>query len=442
MEWHAIWSYWVSGLLDASVKAAVLFAFAALAARAFGRASAAVRHVIWLLALAGAAALPLFSRFLPAWQPAWLPPLSLGGAAAITPEQTASAALHSVLAGVNWLAAAAFVWALVAVVLLVRLFLAWLMVWRIANRATPVDADWRMGTVGWKRQVRLLASAEIDTPMTSGVFRPTLLVPSDFGEWPAERRRAALLHELAHIARFDTLVQTAARLVAIVHWFNPLAWLAVRALREECERACDDRVLAAGIKASDYARDLLDLACALEPPRFDSLAVAMARRTRLHARLLAILDERASRRPITEPGVLAALVVALALVAPLAALRPSGVEGPRRGGSKGPAAAGPRSQVAAAGAVPRGKPALVAGLHAPAASIRIANRSRRRQGPAMHRSAPAEAAQFVPVLGVERVIVAESDAGGQLLIFAVQYEVRMGRLVPRSGSQTIFFIAI
>ncbi len=47
----------------------------------------------------------------------------------------------------------------------------------------------------------------------------------------------------------------------------------VRAMRVERERACDDQVLAAGTKASDYAHELLDIVSGLREPE---LAIALA----------------------------------------------------------------------------------------------------------------------------------------------------------------------
>ena len=63
--------------------------------------------------------------------------------------------------------------------------------------------------------------------------------------------QAVLLHELAHLRRRDPLWQLVAHCGLALHWFNPLAWFAVRRLRIEQERACDDFVLRAGIRASE-----------------------------------------------------------------------------------------------------------------------------------------------------------------------------------------------
>ena len=69
-----------------------------------------------------------------------------------------------------------------------------------------------------------------------------------------------LLHELAHIQRGDLPLQTLLLLACALQWFNPLIWLAYRRLIIERERACDDMVLAAGVRPATYARDLLQTA--------------------------------------------------------------------------------------------------------------------------------------------------------------------------------------
>ena len=53
-----------------------------------------------------------------------------------------------------------------------------------------------------------------------------------------------------------TLFALAARAACALYWFNPLLWWAVRRLEVESELACDDRVLAAGVRRSDYAEVL------------------------------------------------------------------------------------------------------------------------------------------------------------------------------------------
>jgi hypothetical protein len=146
-------------------------------------------------------------------------------------------------------------------------------------------------------------------------------VPCEAGGWPDERRRFVLLHELAHVRRWDWLTQLVAHFACAVYWFNPLVWLAARQMQVERERACDDIVLTSGARASDYARELLALATALSHSRPSLLAVVpMARRRELEDRLRGILDSRRNRAALTRTAVCLGAALAAAALAPLAML--------------------------------------------------------------------------------------------------------------------------
>ena len=157
--------------------------------------------------------------------------------------------------------------------------------------------------------------------MTWGWIRPVVLLPAEAASWTIERRRDVLLHELAHVRRRDCLTQTIARVACAIYWFHPLAWVAERRMRIERERACDDVVLLAGARASDYAGHLLEIARGLRVPRTAALAaLAMARPSQLEGRLMAILDPGRNRRGPGRRMGLIALITATLLVVPLAAL--------------------------------------------------------------------------------------------------------------------------
>jgi beta-lactamase regulating signal transducer with metallopeptidase domain len=114
-------------------------------------------------------------------------------------------------------------------------------------------------------------------PMTFGVLRATLLLPSAARTWSRARQETVLRHELAHIRRHDALTQLIAELGCVIYWFQPLMWWAARSMRTEREHACDDAVIMGGTRATDYAAELLEIARVTQASRVTALAaIAMA----------------------------------------------------------------------------------------------------------------------------------------------------------------------
>ena len=222
------------------------------------------------------------------------------------------------------------IWALGAAAILIHMFVCSIAVWRLVSKARPVtDQAWldTLEELGDRlfiqRPVQLLESPAISVPIAWGAIRPVILIPPGAESWSDERRRCVLAHELAHVKRWDTLTQSVARAACALHWFNPLAWKAARAMQLEREKACDDYVLTASrARASEYAGHLLDIARrvpgSLSPPVG---AIAMARRSQLEGRVLAILDE-GRRRSLARLPVILTIATILLVVVPIAAMSP------------------------------------------------------------------------------------------------------------------------
>ncbi|MCU0648649.1 MAG: HEAT repeat domain-containing protein [Gemmatimonadaceae bacterium] len=173
----------------------------------------------------------------------------------------------------------------------------WVMARRIVRRATPVtDASWlsllyeTADRVGLDDAPRLVQSREVRMPFACNMATPTIVIPAESAQWPLDRRRAVLLHELAHVQRRDLLGHTLARVVCAVYWFHPAVWLAAGRLRAESEQACDDMAVRAGARPADYAEHLLDIVTGVRVDHTPSVAIAMARRSEFEGRMLAILD--------------------------------------------------------------------------------------------------------------------------------------------------------
>ena len=214
------------------------------------------------------------------------------------------------------------------------LIIAWLVIGRIrlrriASEAWPLDRDWHRilaescEEAAVMRGVRLLSSSVVSTPLTWGSISPIILLPEDAVDWSEDHRRVVLRHELAHVARRDSLAQLVAGFVCALYWFHPLVWIAERRLRAECERACDERVVSLGTPATEYASHLLEVARSARAfGAAGFLSVAMARPSQLEGRLLAVLNNSRRRASASRGARTVALLLTLLLMLPLAAFRP------------------------------------------------------------------------------------------------------------------------
>ncbi|MBI5384561.1 MAG: M56 family metallopeptidase [Verrucomicrobia bacterium] len=335
----------VALVADLALKSLLVLAVAGAASLALRRASAAARHLVWCVGVVSVLLLPLLTTVLPHWRvavlPRWTTDVSdqsdTSDASPRSPAPPYREAAESWSASSPGIAAheaapqpiaaqadaratksvwsfklsrpvcIGLGWGLGAVAVLAPLLVGVGVLKRMIRRARRMEGGaWTelLSLLSEKldldRPVRLLETGSAAMPMTWGHWRPVVLLPAEADAWPEERRCVVLLHELAHVKRWDCLPQILAWLACALFWFNPLVWVAAWRMRVERERACDDLVLAAGSRASDYADHLLDIATNLRGRSFASaLAIAMARRSTLEGRLLAILDAKRNRRSLT-----------------------------------------------------------------------------------------------------------------------------------------------
>ena len=167
-----------------------------------------------------------------------------------------------------------------------------------------------------RSSVKISIGGKVSQPVTlnPGWQLVQVQLPADALDWPADRIRIVLAHELAHVRRGDWIVQLAVELLCAAYWFNPLVWLAARRLRLESEQACDDAVLTLGVEGSEYATELVDLARAFRSDRQPFVpAAAIARPSSLERRVRAMLNVKLNRDPITRTASIAAAVVLAAV---------------------------------------------------------------------------------------------------------------------------------
>lgn len=99
----------------------------------------------------------------------------------------------------------------------------------------------------------------IPSPFVFGVIHPRIYLP--YGLRDTERRYV-LLHERSHIARWDFLLKPLFWLAVMVHWLNPLVWVAWHYFSRDLELACDERAIAQldGSQKQGYSHTLVQLA--------------------------------------------------------------------------------------------------------------------------------------------------------------------------------------
>jgi beta-lactamase regulating signal transducer with metallopeptidase domain len=248
-----------------------------------------------------------------------LPLVELGRARLGAPGGTEAGVLHAVAA----------LWALGVALVLAPLVRGWLALRARARRARPASgARWTRAlsearrASGVHRPVRLLLSSGAAVPVTWGLVRPIVLLPAAAERWSAEHRRAALLHELAHVRSLDAPFAVLARVACALYWFHPAAWWIARGLHDECERASDDRVISLGVRRSAYAELLLAAADALATGNGDhaTASLALARRAGLRDRLARIVDGCRTPRPVSAGWARLAAAAVLASAAPAATI--------------------------------------------------------------------------------------------------------------------------
>lgn len=310
----------VAHVYGASLLALVPLAVALVAAlllrgaSARGRAMVARAAVVSLLVVFAARLLPLEWGAL-ALPSALAAPLVELGRADVAAE-AASPALHLLLAA--YLAGVALV--------LVRAARELLAARALVRASHPAGPRWQSAaraaarTLGLHRAVRVVVSRDARVPCTVGLLRPVVVLPPAALAWSAEHRRALLLHELAHVRAWDVAFGLLARLACALYWFHPGAWWVARGLRAECEQACDERVLAAGVKPSAYASLLVRAADLLHGA--PAPAVALVARRGLRARLAAVVAPARATAGVRGALLAASLVVLAALPAGTAELAP------------------------------------------------------------------------------------------------------------------------
>lgn len=196
----------------------------------------------------------------------------------------------------------------------------------VKRRSSPLDES-LAGDLPWLtatktgRETYLRLSYEIETPVAIGFSRPVILIPTDLATHNGlVGIEDLVVHEHAHLRRYDDYTNLVQRAIERVFWFNPFVWVVGRRIALEREIAADDAVVARTSDSARYAEALWKLARQMRMPAHTLVAPgALFTRKQISVRIEALLAPgRAHLRglgPATSGAALAVAVLSFAIVA-------------------------------------------------------------------------------------------------------------------------------
>jgi beta-lactamase regulating signal transducer with metallopeptidase domain len=297
------------------IVGALVTAFASVWLRVFRRQNSSVRFAIWFSALLAIALLPWLDGALV---------LRFGAHGQLATTHSA------ITVPASWAIYLFFAWAAIAVVALARVAMS---LWNLrALRRSLMLVDVNLLDAGTReiltvhgrsRTVVLYKSKRVNTATAIGFVKPAVIIPS----WlmtelsPAELNQI-LLHELAHLRRWDDWTNLAQKIVKALFFFHPAVWWIEKKLLLEREMACDDVVLAHSARPREYAACLVRLAEKSMIRRTIALAqAAVGRLSQTSLRVAQILDvDRPAAARMKQNWMLAVSLVAAFAVACVAGI--------------------------------------------------------------------------------------------------------------------------
>jgi beta-lactamase regulating signal transducer with metallopeptidase domain len=248
---QALAQIFAASMLNSVVEGVAIALFGWVVLRALGRHNASTRFAVWFLALVAVAGLPLVENI-----------------ASTSPAPVAGSPHFALHLPASWAFDMFVIWALVAAGGLLRIAFGLRQVHKLRRGCSvipPANLDPSLRTTleefGSSRRVTLCVSTQVRVPTAIGFIKPAVIFPA----WAIEELsplelNAVLLHELAHLRRWDDWTNLAQRILRALFFFHPAVWWIGRGLAIEREMACDDFVLAATANPRAYAQCLVSVA--------------------------------------------------------------------------------------------------------------------------------------------------------------------------------------
>lgn len=105
-----------------------------------------------------------------------------------------------------------------------------------------------------RNHVSIVYDAAIKSPAIIGLWHPKIMIsPEIVNRLPSEELSYIILHELSHMKRRDLLTNGLVLALQVIYWFNPVIWLALHQMKQDCEIACDATALAV-LKTEEYKK--------------------------------------------------------------------------------------------------------------------------------------------------------------------------------------------
>lgn len=120
----------------------------------------------------------------------------------------------------------------------------------------PMIKKWR-AQHPLRRPLKILSSDRVSVPISGGLLFPVILLPADRGRCSDRELECVLTHEYLHVCHLDALWKLLFSACLCLFWFHPAVWVMVILAERDIEYACDEAVLATGIRPKDYGSSLI-----------------------------------------------------------------------------------------------------------------------------------------------------------------------------------------
>jgi len=235
-------------LINSLAEGLVIALFAWVLLRLCGHRSSSTRFAVWFASLLAIAALPWLHGF---------------GAASVHPDTAVSAFTLPA----SWITGVFLGWAVIASLGVLRVFFGLWHLQRLRLSSTVIDPttlDPRLRRTLEEfsaRKVTLAVSERVEVPAAIGLFKARIVLPAwSLQELSTEELNLILIHEVAHLRRWDDWTNLAQKGLRALFFFHPAIWWVENQISLAREMACDDVVLSKQVSPHSYAECLVSVA--------------------------------------------------------------------------------------------------------------------------------------------------------------------------------------